>query len=172
MLKRNLLIILPAQNFNEDEYNIIKHYFDKSGVRIFISSVKNGLCAGERGLRVQSDVLLCNINQKNFAGIIFIGGRGVINDLNNSDLHDLAVQFSSSKKLVAAICAAPLILGNAGLLTGIDATCNNKYKSDLEKLGANYIDTPVVRSGNTLTAQSPESANEFAALVIDQITKK
>lgn len=171
MQKRNLLIILPSKNFNEDEYNILKAYFIKSGAGIFISSVQSGLCVGEKGLRVQSDVLLCNINPKNFAGVIFIGGSGVINDLKNLDLHALAVQFNISKKLVAAICAAPLILGNAGLLKDVVATCNNKYKSDLEKLGARYVDIPAVKSGNTLTAQSPESANEFASLVIDQITK-
>jgi putative intracellular protease/amidase len=169
--KRNLLIILPSKNFNEDEYNILRAYFNKSGVGIFISSVQNGICVGEKGLKVQSDVLLCNINQKNFAGVIFIGGSGVMNDLNNSDLHDLAVQFNTSKKLVAAICAAPLILGNAGLLKGAEATCYNKYKIDLEKLGAKYVDIPTVKSGNTLTSQSPESAREFASLVIDQITK-
>ena len=169
MLKKNLLIILPSQNFNEDEYNILKNYLDKSCVRIFISSVNNGLCVGEKGLRVQSDVLLSNINQKNFAGIIFIGGSGVINEMDNSDLHNLAVQFNSSKKLVAAICAAPLILGKSGLLTGFEATCNNKFKSDLEMLGANYIDMPVVKTGNILTSQSRQTASEFATLVIDQI---
>ena len=170
MLKKNLLIILPSQKFNEDEYNILKNYFDKSGVRIFISSAKNGLCVGERGLRIQSDVSLYNINQKNFAGIVFIGGNGVISEMENSDLHNLAVQFKSSNKLVAAICAAPLILGSAGLLKGFDATCNKKFKSDLEQLGANYIDMPVVKTGNILTSQSRQTAKEFAALVIDQIT--
>jgi len=170
VLKKNLLIILPSQNFNEEEYNILKNYFNKSCVRIFISSVKNGLCVGERGLKVQSDVLLHNIKPKNFAGIVFIGGGGVIDELDNSDLRNLAIQFNSSKKIVAAICAAPLILGCAGLLTGSEATCNNKYKNDLEKLGAKYIDTPVVKTGNILTSQSRQTASEFASLVIDQIS--
>ena len=169
MQNKNLLIILPSQNFNEDEYNILKKHFDKSGVRIFISSARNGLCVGERGLRIQSDVLLYNINQKNFAGIVFIGGSGVISEMGNSDLHNLAKQFNSSNKLVAAICAAPLILGSAGLLTGFDATCNKKYKSELEQLKARYIDMPVVKTGNILTSQSRQTANEFAAMVIDQI---
>jgi len=170
-MKKNLLIILPSQNFNEDEYNILRNHFNKFCVRIFISSVKNGLCIGERGLRVQSDVLLYNIKPKNFAGIVFIGGSGVIDELDNQDLRKLALEFNSSKKIVAAICAAPLILGCAGLLTGIEATCNNKYKSELEKLGAKYIDTPVVKTGNILTSQSRQTASEFASLVIDQITK-
>jgi 4-methyl-5(b-hydroxyethyl)-thiazole monophosphate biosynthesis len=169
--RKDILLILPSRNFQEDEYNIITKYLRKSGVRIFISSVKNGLSIGKLGLKVQTDVMLCNVNHKNFSGIVLVGGSGVLNEVNNEDLQMLIHKFKSSRKLVAAICAAPLILGNAGLLKGIDATCNNKFKDDLENLGARYIDAPVVQSGNILTSQSPHTAKEFAAAVVNLISK-
>jgi putative intracellular protease/amidase len=169
--RKDILLILPSRNFQEDEYNIIRNHLNKSGVRIFISSVKNGLCIGKLGLKVQTDVLLSNVNHNNFSGIIFVGGSGVLDEVNNKELHMLAHKFYSSRKLVSAICAAPLILGSAGLLTGVDATCNSKYRNDLEKLGANYVDAPAVESGNILTSQSPQTAKEFAALVVNLISK-
>lgn len=129
------------------------------------------MCVGKKGLKVQPDILINNVNEKNFEGIIFIGGRGVLADINNSVLQDLASAFKRSNKVVAAICAAPLILGNAGMLTNIEATCNKNYRNDLEDTGAKYSEVPAVRSGNIITAQDPESAKDFAALIVDQISK-
>jgi protease I len=170
-LNKNLLIIIPPRNFNEDEYNIIRNYLKKTGVGIFISSVKSGVCTGGRGLKVQTDVLLSNVNPNNFSGIMFVGGSGVLSDVKNKVLHTLADKFNSADKLVAAICAAPLILADSGLLEGIDATCNNKYRKDLENMGVSYVEQSSVQSGNIITSQSPETAKEFAALAVNYISK-
>ena len=170
-MKKNLLIIIPSRNFNEDEYNIIRNYLKKAGVGIFISSVRSGICTSGRGLKVQTDVLLSNINPVNFSGIMFIGGSGVLNEMKCRDLHLLAEKFNSSGKLVAAICAAPLILGHSGLISGVNATCNKKYRKDLENLGVYYVEQSSVQSGNIITSQSPETAKEFASLAVNYITK-
>ncbi len=170
-MKKNLLIILPSRDFNEDEYNIIRNYLRKAGIGIFISSAGSGTCTGGRNLKVQTDVNLYNINPKNFSGIIFIGGSGVLKDINSKDLHILAEKFDSLDKLVSAICAAPLILAKSGLLDGIEATCNKKYREDLENLGVKYVEQSTVQSGNIITSQSPETAREFAQLVVNYISK-
>ncbi|MBN2571848.1 MAG: DJ-1/PfpI family protein, partial [Ignavibacteriales bacterium] len=145
-MKKNILLILPAKNFNEIEYTIIKNTIEKEDFNIFIASDAQSLCIGKNGMKVRPDVSLYNIHESNFCCIIFIGGSGVKNYWSNKDLNGYSNEFNKAGKLVTAICSAPVILARAGLLKDIEAVCYPDDKIELEKEGAIYLDQPVVIS--------------------------
>jgi protease I len=170
LIKKSVLLIIPAQNFNEEEYLIITGALERSGIKIFIASDSNFLCVGSNGMKVKNDVQLYNIHESNFDGLILVGGNGMRNYWSNKAIHSTAGKFAKSKKTIGAICSAPIILAKAGLLSG-SATCHADDKKELEREGINYKDLPVVTEKNIITAQNPTSAAEFAKAFLYELSK-
>lgn len=168
---RSVLIILPAQDFNEQEYLIITNALERENIKVFIASDAYALCIGSNGLKVKNDIHLYNIHESNFGGIIFIGGNGVRNYWNSRLLHSIASKFHLKKKPIGAICAAPIILAKAGLITEC-ATCYPDDKKELEKTGVEYKDTPIIISNNIITAKDPTAAADFIKIFLNELAKK
>lgn len=166
VINKSILLILPSKDFNEEEFLTVKNSFEKKGLKIFIASQTSALCMGKSGLKVKSDINFFNIHESNFAAIVFIGGAGVKDYWNNSILHKTSQKFFDSKKPVAAICSAPVILAKAGLLKGQAATCYLDDRKELERMGAEYKDTPVVVRKKIVTAQNAQASLEFSEAVI------
>jgi protease I len=164
-------MILPAHNFNEQEYLIISKELKKAGVQIFTASDSYSVCIGMNGLKVKNDVSFYNIHESNFNGIIFIGGIGIKDYWNNSFLHSCAQKFVKNKKIVGAICSAPVILAKAGLLKG-NAVCYPEDKNELEVAGIKYVNEPVVKNENIITGRDPASASEFTKIFLHELTKE
>lgn len=171
MNKKSILLILPALNFNEQEYLTIYNTIIKNGYNVFIASDAHSICVGKNGLKVKNDISFFNMREENFCAIVFVGGSGVKNYWDNLLLHSLAKKFALIKKITAAICSAPVILAKAGLLTGINATCFADDIKELEREGAVYVDNPVVVSKKIITAQGPSSAQEFVNILINELDK-
>jgi protease I len=168
---KSVLLILPAKDFNTQEYLITKQTIEKAGLKVFIASDAFALCSGTDGLKVRADVSLFNMNEENFGSIVFIGGRGVTKYWDNSQLYNIAAKFNKSRKIIGAICGAPVILARAGLLSGKQATCFPDNKKELEREGVIYNDLPVVQDKNFITARDSSSALEFAEKIAHHILK-
>ena len=169
--QRSILLILPADNFNEQEFLTVKNVLVKKNFNIFIASDAHTLCIGSDGLRVRADVNLYNMHVQNFAAVVYIGGEGVRNYWNNLMLQKIASDFNKANKIVAAICSAPVILAKAGVLSEREVTCYPADKKEIEKTKSIYKDQPVVVCGNIITAQSPETSSEFVNMIVSHLSK-
>ena len=105
--------------------------------------------------------MLKNVELDGFDAILFVGGPGVYDYFEDKTVLGLAKQFHKAGKIVSAICAAPTILANAGLLKGVKATCFPSQAAGLMEKGACYSDHPVVRDGLIITADGPATAEAF-----------
>jgi protease I len=170
--QKSILIILPADKFNELEFVTVKNILSRKGYNIFIASDAHTLCIGSDGLRVRADVNLYNMHVQNFAAVIFIGGDGARNYWNNSLLHKLAVDFNNAEKMIAAICSAPVLLAKAGVLFERNATCYPADRKEIEKNNMTYKSLPVVVCGNIITAQSSSDSSEFANVIISHLPQQ
>lgn len=170
LIKKSILLVLAAQDFNEDEYLVTKTILENAGFKIFIASDAHSLCVGSRGLKVRPDVSFFNMRENNFAAVVIIGGKGIKNYWSNDQLHGLVNKFNKSDKLIAAICSAPVVLSRAGLLDEKEATCYKADQKDLERDNAIFIDQPVVFRKNIITAQDASAAKEFATIIIERLS--
>jgi protease I len=170
LVKKSVILIIPAQNFNEEEYLIIRNALERADVKIFIASDSNFLCLGSNGLKVKNDVQLYNLHESNFGGIILVGGSGMRNYWNNKTIQSIAQKFAKNKKAIGAICSAPIILAKAGIISG-SATCHSDDKRTLESEGIDYNDVPVDIQKNIITAQSPAAAPEFVKAFLYELAK-
>ena len=171
MNKKSILFILPSSHFNDTEFSVIKKALEDFGIKIFIASDSNTLCISNAGRKVKADINFLNIHEKNFSGIVFIGGDGARAYWNNKHLHKIADKFNSAGKIIAAICSAPVILAKAGILNGIPAACYFEDKMELIKSGIEFVDTPVVVRNNIITASEPSSSLNFAEAIISLIIR-
>jgi len=169
MIAKSILLILPKKNFNEIEFLTTKQILEKGGCTIFIASDAACFCEGKNGLKIKSDVSLLNINENSFGGIVFIGGSGVKEYWHNQLLHKIARKFFEKKKITSAICSAPVILANAGLLKNITATCFPDDKGELIKAGAEYKDASVIVRKNIITANGASASEEFAEAILTKL---
>lgn len=169
MLNKSVLVVLPAKDFNETGFLIVKNTLESKGIKIFIASDASGLCTGLSGLKVKADINFYNIHESNFAAIILAGGSGARNYWNNSVLHKTSKKFFEAKKVIAAICSAPVTLAKAGLLMGLSATCFPDDKKELERAGAEYKDLPLVIRKKIITGRDEHSAKDFALAILDAL---
>ena len=98
-------------------------------------------------------------------GIVLPGGMpGTLNLKANPYVQETIAKFASEGKLVAAICAAPSVLGEAGLLQGKKATSYPGFEEKL--LGATTSLEPVVADGNVITSRGMGTAIPFALAIV------
>jgi len=171
LIKNSVLLILPAQDFNEQEYLVISNALERAQIKVFIASDANTLCVGSNGLKVKNDVQFYNIHESNFSGIVLIGGNGVKKYWDNSNLYSIARKFQKNRKPVGAICSAVVILAKAGVLSG-NATCYPENRKEIEKEGIEFKDEPVIKSKNVITGRDPMAAAEFAKVFLYELAKK
>ena len=115
---------------------------------------------GSHGIAFETDDLIDNVNWDEIDGIVLPGGMpGTLHLGESAPVTDRIRAFAKEGKLVAAICAAPSVLGQAGLLKGRRAAC---YPGFEEKLtGADVSTDEVVRDGHIVTSRGMGTAIPF-----------
>ncbi len=122
---------------------------------------------GSHGITVVADITIDEINMDNIDGVILPGGMpGTTNLLADKRVID-AVEFCAKEgKLIAAICAAPMIFGKLGLLKGKAAVCYPGFEEHLE--GAEVDGCALVAiDGNVITAKGAGASMLFGARIAD-----
>ena len=112
-----------------------------------------------------ADACKDEIDYSTLDGIVLPGGMPGTLHLGEDETVDKVIrEFASGGKLVAAICAAPSVLGLAGLLEGKNATCHPGFEEKL--LGANTSEEEVVKDGNIITSRGMGTAIPFALEIV------
>jgi protease I len=172
LFKQSLLVFLSENEFNEIEYLTVRDKLMASGIGLQIISDRIGICTGNNGLKVASEINLMNVKVNNFLGIIIIGGNGIRRHWMNQSLHQILKKFNCKNKLIAAICAAPVILAKAGIENFNISSCINSDKNEIIKSGIKFCEENVVNSGNIITASSEDYSDQFVDSILRFLRKE
>ena len=113
---KNVLTPL-APWFEEIEIITVVDIHRRYGARVSIAGVVEGVIEGSRGVKLLADESINNINSEKFDSMILHGGQPGTDNLKKSPkVTTLLKEMESKKKLIGAICAAPIILEENGLL--------------------------------------------------------
>lgn len=124
---------------------------------------------GSHNVTFITDVLYKEEKFLELDGIILPGGMPGTTKLGeNADVKEQILSFTATGKLVAAICAAPSILGAAGILNGKRATCHPGFEEKL--VGATILMDTVVVDGNIITSRGMGTAIDFALAIVKYFT--
>ncbi len=164
--------IFLADGFEEMEALIPYDVLKRAGFEVELVSVKSKLeVVSTHGLIVTCDTDISKINQENATLLLLPGGMpGASNLAESKELAAMLLKQNEEGKLLAAICAAPYVLGDLGILKGKHATCFPGYESHL--LGAEHIAKSVVVSQNVITGNGAGAAVKFAFAIVEHLRGK
>lgn len=153
------LFVLLAEGFEEVEAITVVDYLRRASVEVaMVATGDNIQVTGAHGVQITADVKLSDIKDPlNNRGIYIPGGLpGATNLRDNEMVIDLVKQMAEAGKMVASICAGPIVLLEAGVIDGKKVT---SYPGYIQKLvGSVYKEDLVVRDGNIITSRGPATA--------------
>jgi len=174
--KKKILMVVSFNDFRDEEYFIPKEIFEQAGFEVKTTSLQKGIAQGVSGGEAIIDIVIKEIQAAEYEAVVFCGGSGMAEKLENEIFHKLARDFNKENKLVTAICVAPALLAKAGILEGKEATVwssalSKDYIKILQEEGAIYKDEPVVVSNQIVTANGPEAAQKFGETIVEILKK-
>lgn len=144
----------------------------RAGIHITTISISDKKeVAGAHGITFLADAKKDEVDFSTLDGIVLPGGMPGTTNLGADETVDKVIrEFAAGGKLVAAICAAPSVLGQAGLLNGKHATSYPGFEPKLT--GAVTSEDPVVQDGNVITSRGMGTAIAFALEIVSYFTDK
>ena len=166
MIETNILMVIAPRDFRDQEYNDPRKIFDNEGIKVKVASTQKGTSIGADGTAVNIDLSIGEVKVEEFRAVVFIGGPGMAQIVDEESLQNLAKEFYQEGKITAAICVAPVILAKAGILSGKKATAWPGVENELTAKGALFSQEEVVVDGKIITANGPAAAREFGEEIV------
>ena len=162
------IFVCLAEGFEEIEALTPVDVLRRAGLVVqTVSIMDEQVVAGAHGVPVLADKMFAEINPEDAEMILLPGGLpGATNLDAHEGLGQLISDFAKAEKPLAAICAAPLVFGNRGLLQGKKATCYPGFETYLQ--GAEYTAALVEKDANFITGKGPGAAMEFAFAIVER----
>jgi len=181
---KSAVMIIAWRGFNEMEYSRPREILENGCVSITVAGRKVGEAVSDSQIRrytAQVELPLEEVDVSKYDAVIFIGGTGASRLFKNEQAHRIAQEAAESGLILAAICSAPVILSNAGVLEGHSATVYHLTEPEnlpaLKAGGAIYVNESVVISQLTddgeiiITASGgwPATCRLFAEAILEAL---
>ncbi len=163
-MEKRVLCLLTG-GFEEIEAVTPIDLLRRAGIEVTVASLKGGVLTGRCGIRIEADESLDAVNPADFDLLLIPGGPGVGEMRADGRAAALAKEFDAAGKSVAAICAAPLVLKDAGLLEGKRFTAYHSVRAEL----GGGLEERVVEDGNLITSRGAGTAMDFAFAIITHL---
>ena len=156
-----MIAIMIADGFEEIEALTPVDILRRAGLDARMVAVGSKVAVGSHGIAVVCDMTADEVNLDEVTAVVFPGGMPGSLNLDASPYSDKFIEaVNKNRGRLAAICAAPLVLGRRGLLDGKRAICYPGFEKELK--GAIIENAPVVTDGNITTAIGMGAALPFA----------
>ncbi len=161
-----MIYMFLADGFEEIEALATLDIIRRAGIEIKTVGVTGDRVIGSHNIEVMADLKLGEISFDNLLGVILPGGLPGTTNLEKCPQVIKFVEYSANNGLlVAAICAAPSVLGHLNLLNGKNATCFPGFETEL--LGARVCADSVVCDGNFITGKGAGAAIDFGLKIVE-----
>ena len=160
-----MIYVFLADGFEECEALAPVDILRRAELEVKTVGVGNKEITGAHGITVVCDIADTEAVADNLNAVILPGGMpGTLNLGANETVNAVIKKFAAEGKMVAAICAAPSVLGAAGILEGRHATCYPGFEEKLN--GAVALEDAVVIDGHIITSRGMGTAIDFGLAII------
>ena len=164
--EKDILFVVAPGDYRDEELDDSRQVLEAAGYSAVIASKGVSTAKGMLGGSVSVDLDVANVQVADYIAVVFIGGSGAEVYFDDATVQNIAKQAVEQGKVVGAICIAPSILANAGLLEGKQATAYSSEASSLSGHGATYTGKAVTTDGLIVTANGPEAAEAFGEALL------
>lgn len=166
-------MVFLATGFEEIEASTIVDVLRRCGVEVTVAGLAPDLVEGAHGMKFVPDRTIEEVVVKDFDAVVCPGGApGYENLRKDRRVIAMIKEAFDSNKLVAAVCASPAVLSDAGVLKGKACTIYPGMEGELEKGGGKPRKDTVVVDGNIITSRGPATALLFALKLAEKLTGK
>ena len=161
--------IFMADGCEEIEGLTVVDLVRRAGIEIEMISVSgNDMVTGSHKIAFRTDVKKADADYASYDGIVLPGGMpGTTHLMEDETVNRVIREFAESGKLVAAICAAPSVFGDLGILKGKEAVCYPGFEERLT--GATIGEGTVAVTEHVITSRGMGTAIDFAAALIARL---
>ena len=175
-IKNKKVAILTDHGFEESELTSPKNALESAGARVFIISKQTGKVKGwsngNWSIELPVDVKLDDANPEDYDALIIPGGVINPDQMRRHPAYiNFAQHFLETGKPLAAICHAPQLLIETGMLKNKNITSFASIKTDLINAGAIWEDKEVVVDNGLITSRSPADLEAFNKSMIEEIAE-
>jgi protease I len=167
---------LVEEGFERVELIEPKRALEAAGAKVDVVSPREGKVRswdhGDWGEELTVDVTLASADPNLYDALLLPGGvRNPDRLRRNPDAWRFVKSFFATRKPVAAICHAPWLLIDSGVIDGHRLTSYPSIQMDLKNAGANWVDQEVVIDRGLITSRSPRDLPAFSRALIAEIMK-
>jgi protease I len=168
--------ILAIHGFEQAELEVPLKKLKDAGATVEVVSPEKGEIKGwdskDWGHPVKVDRNLAEVSADDYDAIVLPGGQ-ISPDLLRVNAQALVFirAFFDQKKVVAAVCHAPWLLIETGIIKGRKATSYRSIKTDVINAGGKWKDSPVVTDQGVITSRQPSDLDAFSAKIIEEVAE-
>lgn len=161
------ILIVATDGFEQSELMKPKSILEDAGAETIVASLEDGEIKGwdqkDWGESVKVDLTVDEVAEGDYDALLLPGGQMNPDILRMNDrVIELIKQFDDAGKPIAAICHAPWLLAEAGIIDGKTVTGWPSIRTDLKNAGANVVDETATVDGNLITSRNPDDIPAFA----------
>ena len=173
-MKLTKALVLLAPGFEEIEAFSIVDVLRRCHIKVIMAGLKHDVVDGAHGIKVISDKSIDEISAKDFDAVVCPGGSpGFENLRKDQRVIRIVKEAFELNKVVAAICGAPTVLSDAGIIRGKACTIYPGMEDELLRGGGRpKKEDLVVVDGNVITSKGPATAIAFALKLAEKLVDK
>jgi protease I len=175
-IKSARIAILSTNGFEQSELFQPKKALEAAGATVHVVSPEAGSIKGWKdgdwGDSVDVDVVLEDARHEDYDALVLPGGQMNPDILRTfPEAVSFVKSFFDADKPLAAICHAPWLLIDAGIVRDLSLTSYKSIKMDVLNAGGKWEDRPVVVDKGVITSRNPDDLDAFSSKIIEQVAK-
>jgi protease I len=177
-IKQARILIMATDGFEQSELLVPQEKLTDAGATVEVAAPKSrtksskiyGWDKDDLGKSVSVDKDLEDVNPADYDALVLPGGQ-INPDKLRAEQKALEIirTFHSSGKIVAAICHAPWLLIEAGVIEGKRCTSYHSIKTDVINAGGQWLDEMVVTDQGMITSRNPGDLDAFVNKIIEEV---
>jgi len=173
-LSNKKILILATHGFEQSELEVPRDRLKEAGATVHVVSPEKGEIRGwnlkDWGRPVKVDHTIDQVSAEDYDAVVLPGGQ-INPDLLriNEDALKLILAFYRQNKVVAAICHAPWLLIETGIIRGRKATSYKSIRTDCVNAGAMWENSAVVTDEGVITSRNPDDLEAFSDKIIEEV---
>ena len=173
-IRESTILIMATNGFEQAELLVPQATLREAGATVHVATTDGDAITGwdvdHWGDKVDGDLAIADAKVEDYDAIVLPGGQINPDKLRTEEAAvSLIRDFAAAGKVVAAICHAPWLLIEAGLVEGREVTAFPSIRTDLRNAGADVVDRAVVVSNGIITSRNPDDLDAFVSKIIEEV---
>ncbi len=163
------IAVVLADDFEDVEFSTPKAALFAAGHEVEVIGTESGTVMGKNGTEVSIDIVVADADPSDYSALLIPGGYSPDHLRTDDGIVEFVASIVKAGLPVAAVCHAPSLLIEAGVVEGRTMTSWPSIRTDLANAGATVVDEEVVVDGQFITSRNPDDLAAFSSALVDTL---